>query len=140
MERNIGFSSRSAFSNASLPHGYQSTGLNACWRRYGLFSWMSRFDFLPSLSCSWTNVDEVFMPLFPRTGDCAACSRSIILNETVAMIPPNVHNPTINIDFRLTRFSSYSSPEAQNKKGRSKKRPSSISHPSVFRICFGFRY
>ena len=27
-----------AFAKASSPHGYQSTGLSACWRRYGLVS------------------------------------------------------------------------------------------------------
>src|SRR3990170_2062559 len=32
-----------AFSNASSPQGYQSTGLCACWSRYGLVSRKSRF-------------------------------------------------------------------------------------------------
>ncbi len=32
-----------ARSSASSPHAYQSTGLCACWRRYGLDSWISRF-------------------------------------------------------------------------------------------------
>ena len=31
-----GTSRRRASANASSPHGYQSTGLSACWRRYGL--------------------------------------------------------------------------------------------------------
>ena len=31
-------SSAAARANASSPHGYQSTGLSACWRRYGLVS------------------------------------------------------------------------------------------------------
>src|ERR671914_705761 len=43
MERRIGLSSRVARSNASSPHGYQSTGLSACWRRYGLVSAARRF-------------------------------------------------------------------------------------------------
>ena len=43
MERKIGLSSRRARSNASSPHGYQSTGLCACWRRYGDDSFSSRF-------------------------------------------------------------------------------------------------
>src|SRR5581483_5505368 len=34
----MGLFSRLAFSKASGPHGYQSTGLWACCRRYGLFS------------------------------------------------------------------------------------------------------
>src|SRR5579885_3846980 len=42
MERKIGLSSRLAFSKASGPQGYQSTGLWACCRRYGLFSWINR--------------------------------------------------------------------------------------------------
>src|SRR6266853_4997185 len=42
MERKIGLFSLRAFSNASLPHGYQSTGLCACWSRYGLVSLASR--------------------------------------------------------------------------------------------------
>src|SRR3990172_8945237 len=43
IERNIGLSSFSALSKASIPHGYQSTGFSACWRRYGLFSFASLF-------------------------------------------------------------------------------------------------
>src|SRR5687768_14142240 len=39
----IGLSSRRARSSASSPHGYQSTGLWACWRRYGLVSRARRF-------------------------------------------------------------------------------------------------
>src|SRR6266511_5546835 len=41
--RRIGLSSARAFANASSPHGYQSTGLSACWRRYGLVSPARRF-------------------------------------------------------------------------------------------------
>src|SRR4051812_8008156 len=43
MERKIGLSSARARANASSPHGYQSTGLCACWSRYGDFSAASRF-------------------------------------------------------------------------------------------------
>src|SRR6188472_265807 len=39
----MGLSSARARSNASSPHGYQSTGLCACWRRYGLVSCARRF-------------------------------------------------------------------------------------------------
>src|ERR1700704_2895870 len=49
-ERKIGWFSWAAFSNASLPHGYQSTGLWACCRRYGLVSSASRFV------CGWVPV------------------------------------------------------------------------------------
>src|SRR5436305_4949740 len=38
-----GLSSVLARSNASSPHGYQSTGLSLCCRRYGLVSSASRF-------------------------------------------------------------------------------------------------
>src|SRR5438034_658627 len=38
----MGRSSRRARAMASSPQGYQSTGLWACWRRYGLVSWASR--------------------------------------------------------------------------------------------------
>src|SRR4030095_15052818 len=44
-ERKIGLFSRRALANASSPHGYQSTGLCACWRRYAVFSCPSRFVF-----------------------------------------------------------------------------------------------
>src|SRR6184192_1367573 len=43
MERKIGLSSAHDFANASSPHGYQSTGLCACCRRYGDFWCASRF-------------------------------------------------------------------------------------------------
>src|SRR5436305_30474 len=38
-----GLSSAAARSNASSPHGYQSTGLSWCCRKYGLVSSASRF-------------------------------------------------------------------------------------------------
>src|SRR4051812_32096586 len=38
----MGLFSFFAFSKASAPQGYQSTGLCACWRRYGDFSFASR--------------------------------------------------------------------------------------------------
>src|SRR6188768_4170287 len=38
IERKIGLFSSRAFANASSPHGSHSTGLSACWRRYGDFS------------------------------------------------------------------------------------------------------
>ena len=43
MERKIGLFWIRAFWNASGPQGYQSTGLCACWRRYGDFSWINRW-------------------------------------------------------------------------------------------------
>src|SRR6266581_8961897 len=39
----MGLSSVRERSRASGPHGYQSTGLCACWRRYGLVSSISLF-------------------------------------------------------------------------------------------------
>ena len=36
-------SSSRARASASSPHGYQSTGLSACWSRYGEVSWARRF-------------------------------------------------------------------------------------------------
>src|SRR5690348_11336916 len=46
----MGLRSLNARSKASSPHGYQSTGLCACWRRYGLVSELSRLVYfgLPS--------------------------------------------------------------------------------------------
>src|SRR6267143_2966506 len=43
MERKIGLFSFRALAKASSPHGYHSTGLCACCRRYGDFSCASRF-------------------------------------------------------------------------------------------------
>src|SRR6266404_622376 len=43
MDKKIGLFSFLAFTNASEPHGYQLTGLCACWSRYGDFSFASRF-------------------------------------------------------------------------------------------------
>src|SRR5262245_55311133 len=39
----MGRSSARARASASSPHGYQSTGFSACWRRYGDVSCWSRF-------------------------------------------------------------------------------------------------
>src|SRR4051794_34467339 len=49
IDKNTGLSSARAFANASSPHGYQSTGLCACWRRYGEVSFPRRFMFLESM-------------------------------------------------------------------------------------------
>jgi hypothetical protein len=38
----MGLSSARARCSASSPQGYQSTGLPACWRRYGEASWDRR--------------------------------------------------------------------------------------------------
>src|SRR5918998_1491566 len=43
MDKSTGLSSAAARANASSPQGYQSTGLSACWRRYGLVSSAKRF-------------------------------------------------------------------------------------------------
>src|ERR687887_311204 len=42
MKSKRGLFSARAFSNAAGPHGNQSTGLWACWSKYGLVSWMRR--------------------------------------------------------------------------------------------------
>ncbi len=47
MDRKIGRSSVFARSSASGPHGYQSTGLCACWSRYGLVSSARRLGMPP---------------------------------------------------------------------------------------------
>ena len=44
-----GTSRRRASANASAPHGYQSTGLPACWRRYGLTAAARRLTMTSSL-------------------------------------------------------------------------------------------
>src|SRR5262245_37301562 len=49
----MSFFSLRAFSNASGPQGYQSTGLCACCNKYGLLSFESRFA-VPSSSFSFT--------------------------------------------------------------------------------------
>src|SRR6266566_6994252 len=46
----MALSSSRARARASSPHGYQSTGLSACWRRYGLVSPARRFISLLSPS------------------------------------------------------------------------------------------
>ena len=59
MDKNTGLFLRAAFWNASGPHGNQSTGLWACCRRYGDFSWMRRLVNL----CSpfwWLTVESSF--------------------------------------------------------------------------------
>src|SRR5262245_4538208 len=52
MLRKIGLSSFLARSRASGPHGYQSTGLFWCWRRYGEDSLARRFGFWAGGFCS----------------------------------------------------------------------------------------
>src|SRR3954453_316497 len=43
IDTKIGLSSVRACASASSPHGYQSTGLSLCWRRYGEVSAARRF-------------------------------------------------------------------------------------------------
>src|SRR6266567_8123015 len=59
----IGLSSCCAFCSASSLHGYQSTGLWACCRRYGLVSLMSR------LVCLCWDVGFVVSDMVPPVGD-----------------------------------------------------------------------
>src|SRR5262245_16057397 len=54
-----------AFANASGPHGYQSTGLWACCRRYGLDSFASRFA--GCFGFSGGSAAKIDMPLANRT-------------------------------------------------------------------------
>src|SRR3972149_2582042 len=49
MDRRVGRSSSRARASASGPQGYQSTGLWACWRRYGLVSPARRFSGIGSM-------------------------------------------------------------------------------------------
>src|SRR6266404_6854538 len=51
METRIGLPSERALAKASSPHGYQSTGLWACWSRYGL---VSRARRLSLTALSWS--------------------------------------------------------------------------------------
>src|SRR5881397_2862066 len=51
-ESSTGLSSVRARTKASSPHGYQSTGLWACWSRYGLVSRPSRFSLTTTSSGS----------------------------------------------------------------------------------------
>src|SRR6478736_4863212 len=53
MLRKIGRSRRLARARASGPHGYHSTGLPACWRRYGLVSPASRLGISVTASAVW---------------------------------------------------------------------------------------
>src|SRR6516165_4494371 len=63
-ERNTGLSSRLAFSNASSPHGYQSTGLLACCSKYGLFSAARRFGILQCNESIQTTSEEIRISQF----------------------------------------------------------------------------
>ncbi len=47
MLKNTGTSRRRASANAASPHGHQSTGLSACWRKYGLGSEARRLGTKP---------------------------------------------------------------------------------------------
>src|SRR6266851_2784593 len=54
----IGLSSTLAFTKASSPHGYQSTGLWACCNKYGLVSLIKRFV------CLYSSGLDMFYPPF----------------------------------------------------------------------------
>src|SRR4029453_930975 len=53
-DSSIGLSSARARANASSPHGYQSTGLWACWSRYGLVSLARRLVVTESPDALWS--------------------------------------------------------------------------------------
>ena len=77
-------SSLRARSSASGPQGYQSTGLWACWSRYGLVSFARRlgmrpvshsvpaFDLATGSACADTHRDA--MPIGTRAGADGACT------------------------------------------------------------------
>jgi len=76
MERKIGLFSRFAVANASLSQGFQSTGLWACCRRYGLFSWMSRFVCLNSPVLCFVSMSD--FP--PQAGPARTSANNAILS------------------------------------------------------------
>lgn len=80
MERRTGRSSARARANASSPHGYQSTGLSACWRRYGLVSVASRFTrrSLRPHRCYFCRVVD---PFITAAGPAPAKGREALLRQ-----------------------------------------------------------
>src|SRR5438105_8291981 len=79
--RSTGLSSARARPNASSPHGYQSTGLPACWRRYGLVSWASRFISPPTLP-----TPPVFGDLSSLCSDRSAKSRADLVGDGLGVV------------------------------------------------------
>src|SRR5439155_1203362 len=89
MDRKIGLPAFRAASNAASPHGYHSTGLAACWRRYGLFSKTSRFHFGPPATLgglrellvarerAWSSVSRRSWALVPHEPDGSAAAGMI---------------------------------------------------------------
>src|SRR5436305_2049463 len=75
MLRKIGRSSSRARCSASAPQGYQSTGLCACWRRYGLVSPIRRF-------AGWLGV----LMVYPCGGKVAARASSIIVGKRASRL------------------------------------------------------
>src|SRR6187401_794767 len=70
IESRIGLFSFFAVAKASSPHGYQSTGLSACWRRYGLVSFARRFGIgekLPGLGRVGLRAGDGREPASPGT-------------------------------------------------------------------------
>jgi hypothetical protein len=68
IERKMGTSRRRASSNAFLLQTRQSTGLSACWRRYGEAAWASSFATLdhPLSGLPWASVALVDRSVWER--------------------------------------------------------------------------
>src|SRR6202020_1431693 len=83
MERKIGLSSAAAFSRASVPQGNHSTGLSACWRRYGLVSSARWFTGQDATGPRGARQRETLRPMDPtpalegKTADITGASRGI---------------------------------------------------------------
>src|SRR5262252_939217 len=75
MERRIGLFSLRARSSASAPHGNQSTGFVACWRRYGLLSWPSRFSVI---AASVRSVEASAEDISTDRMQSSRCRRAIV--------------------------------------------------------------
>src|SRR5690348_17007042 len=80
----MGRSSRRASSSASGLHGRQSTGLSACWSRYGLVSFARRLAMVP----------RVPGPTVPRDGSLTPCRRASH-KEAYMASPSSARRPSL---------------------------------------------
>src|SRR5437764_350971 len=81
----MGFDSARAFDNASSRHGYQSTGLWACWSRYGLVSPARRFVWRGwSGGSALGNLPELFISLFALQAGLATVVQTALIGSILA--------------------------------------------------------
>ena len=139
MERKIGLSSALALAKASSPHGYQSTGLWACWSKYGLFWWIRRLvkgcdpSFSSFMACWLGLTSKGRHPAKTRSNPKATEERTFLFTGTTYRLKKRLYRRFKNLLFPIPHvFLGDSAAPVDDERGRNSPNASiSLGHLSI---------